>query len=210
MGIYRAEYRDEPARIEWEGRVLCDREENYYDDSDGYSHVWDADEGVVKRVGTWTTRAYSLYSPGQVDAYDGPHEADIRQWHIDRLTDLWLKEQADRYDDDCREARKVSKGAYVVVVKGRKVPIGTEGVVFWMKEANYGYYDTDKYRIGIDTGNGEVEWTYADNCVVIDPDMPDPEDYLGEVEFREKLAGLTTAKLHGMLCAYTSNLRYIP
>lgn len=211
MSIYREAYRDEPEAYTYVGLTLCDREHNWYDDSDGYSHVYDTDTHEIIKMGTWTTRAYSLYHPGKVDAYDedSPWYDEMRQAHIDVLTKLWLLEQKHKYENDCREARKVNKGEYVVVVKGRKVPIGTEGVVFWMKESNYGYYDSGNFRIGIDTGDGNVEWTYSDNVVVLDPDMPDPADYIGEVEWRDKLAGYDLKKLHSTYCAYTSSLRYI-
>ena len=56
----------------------------------------------------------------------------------------------------------------VKVVKGRKVPHGTEGECFWM-----GSYDNSKYgdpwgiyttiRIGIKDDNGVVYWTSLDN-----------------------------------------------
>lgn len=56
----------------------------------------------------------------------------------------------------------------VKVVKGRKVPHGTEGECFWM-----GSYDNSKYgdpwgiyttvRIGIKDDNGTVYWTALDN-----------------------------------------------
>lgn len=60
----------------------------------------------------------------------------------------------------------------VKVVKGRKVPIGTEGECFWM-----GSYDNSKYgdpwgiytniRVGIKDDNGEVYWTSVNNIEVI-------------------------------------------
>ena len=60
----------------------------------------------------------------------------------------------------------------VKVVKGRKVPKGTEGTCFWM-----GSYDNSKYgdpwgiytnvRIGIKDDAGEVYWTSVENVEVI-------------------------------------------
>jgi len=61
----------------------------------------------------------------------------------------------------------------VRVVKGRKVPIGTEGEVFWM-----GSYDHSKYgdpwgiytsvRVGIRDDLGNVHWTAVENIEVIE------------------------------------------
>jgi hypothetical protein len=42
------------------------------------------------------------------------------------------------------EARRIAKGKRVRVVSGKKVPIGTEGEVFWMGDSKYGT------RVGID------------------------------------------------------------
>ena len=48
------------------------------------------------------------------------------------------------------------------VVKGRKVPIGFEGVVIWCGEDNWG-----KARIGIKNDAGKVEFTAASNAEVV-------------------------------------------
>jgi hypothetical protein len=53
---------------------------------------------------------------------------------------------------------EIVKGCTIRVVKGRKVPIGTEGRVFWMGEDSYG-----KSKIGIDAG-GERIFIAASNC----------------------------------------------
>lgn len=60
----------------------------------------------------------------------------------------------------------------VRVVKGRKVPKGTEGIVFWM-----GSYDNSRYgdpwgiyttfRCGIRDDEGNVHWTAIDNIKAI-------------------------------------------
>ena len=60
----------------------------------------------------------------------------------------------------------------VKVVKGRKVPHGTEGECFWMGE-----YDNSKYgdpwgiyttiRIGIKNDSGEVFWTSLNNVELV-------------------------------------------
>ena len=61
----------------------------------------------------------------------------------------------------------VQKGKSVVVVKGRKVPHGVRGVVFWEGESNYGP------RIGIKDAAGEAHWIAASNVEVVLPGFPD-------------------------------------
>ena len=74
-------------------------------------------------------------------------------------------------------AREISEfkemyGKRVKVVKGRKVPHGTEGVVFFVKR-----YDNSKYgdpwgiysttKIGFKDDNGEAFFTAYDNVVLV-------------------------------------------
>lgn len=60
----------------------------------------------------------------------------------------------------------------VKVVKGRKVPKGIEGIVFWMGSYchspygdPWGIYTT--YRCGLKADNGEVYWTSLDNIELV-------------------------------------------
>lgn len=60
----------------------------------------------------------------------------------------------------------------VKVVKGRKVPRGTEGIVFWMGSYcnspygdPWGIYTT--YRCGLKDDNGEVYWTSLNNVELV-------------------------------------------
>jgi len=72
------------------------------------------------------------------------------------------------------ENGEVEKGTHVRVVKGRKVPVGTTGRVFWL--------GTDKWngglRIGFsDDNDGEAQWTAASNVVVVVTDKGDDESW---------------------------------
>lgn len=60
-----------------------------------------------------------------------------------------------------------TRGARVRVVKGRKVPKGTEGVVIWEGVGEYGT------RIGIKDDAGTVHWTAASNAERIIEKRPD-------------------------------------
>ena len=56
----------------------------------------------------------------------------------------------------------------VKVVKGRKVPKGTEGICFWMGSQSYAKYADPwglytSFRCGIKDDFGEVHWTAIDN-----------------------------------------------
>ena len=59
------------------------------------------------------------------------------------------------------DSGEIIKGQAVTVVKGRKVPKGTTGVVFWTGEDSYG-----KARIGFKGEDGETFWTAASNVEV--------------------------------------------
>jgi len=58
-------------------------------------------------------------------------------------------------------AKEPAKGDMVRVVRGRKVPHGTEGVLFWMKEQAYD--GKTVVRIGVKDSEGEAHWTYLKN-----------------------------------------------
>lgn len=59
----------------------------------------------------------------------------------------------------------------VKVVKGRKVPLGIEGVCFWLRRYDYSKYG-DPYgvrsntRVGIKTDDGDVYFTSVDNVEI--------------------------------------------
>ncbi len=55
----------------------------------------------------------------------------------------------------------IVKGVPVKVVRGRKVPIGTQGVTVWIGYGNYGE------RIGLKDADGEVYWTALKNVEAI-------------------------------------------
>ena len=61
------------------------------------------------------------------------------------------------------------KGRVVRVYKGRKVPVGTVGTVFWLGEKvnNFGYRPTMEKRLGLKDADGNVHWTAASNCEAV-------------------------------------------
>ena len=64
------------------------------------------------------------------------------------------------------EAKKVHKGDTVKVIRGRKIPKGTEGVVFWVGTRYNLYNHTDEARVGIEV-DGERMFLSLDYVEVI-------------------------------------------
>lgn len=62
----------------------------------------------------------------------------------------------------------IVKGSRVTVVRGKKVPIGTTGVVIWSGVGKYGP------RVGLKDASGEVHWTDAKNVDVVGSSAPAP------------------------------------
>lgn len=58
------------------------------------------------------------------------------------------------------EAKRLEKGKFVRVTRGRKVAKGTEGVLFWLEPGQFGM------RAGIRDAQGNAHFTSADNLDV--------------------------------------------
>lgn len=61
---------------------------------------------------------------------------------------------------------KVQRNEEVVVVKGRKVPLGTKGKVFWIGQPftqGMSRFALTSFPIGIRDNTGQVHWTYDQN-----------------------------------------------
>ena len=87
---------------------------------------------------------------------------------------LFLQEEARKvadYRKAEREAKKacltVRKGQQSRVGAGRKVAKGTEGVIFYTREQEWGI------RIGFEDDNGKAHWTYLKNVVAA---VDEPEE----------------------------------
>lgn len=149
----------------FEGAVLETRERNGYDDSDFYAIVWDEAQGKVRTVEYASTRFWTYHNGATVDATDEA-KAKAAAWMAETYSKLfgdWAVEDAEG------AAREVVKGCRARVVKGRKVPVGTEGVVIWSGHGNWGP------RVGIKDADGEVHWTAAENVERIDAEPVDAE-----------------------------------
>ncbi len=162
------------------GAVLETRERNGYDDSDFYAVVFDEDSGTIKNVDYATTRGWTYLNGATVDATpDVIAKASAYASKL-RLEDLKARAAAD--------ARKPAVGKTVKVVKGRKVPLGTVGEVFWAGEGR-SFRPAPRYktgawsmkgalRLGIKTADGAKYFLAATNVEVVDPEdwLPDLSD----------------------------------
>lgn len=146
----------------YEGKVLTTRERNYHDDSDFYAVVWDEVEGRLTTYEYATTRFAGSGSAGE----DATPEVLAK-------ASEWLREWALSRWREANEAQslRVKPDREVEVFRGRKVPIGTCGIVEWIGEGRYG-----RDRARIVTANGATHWVDACNLRVIEPErylLPD-------------------------------------
>lgn len=92
-----------------------------------------------------------------------------KKWVNDFRKPAFVKIALEKHHKDCAE---IEKGKEVVVMRGHKVPIGTKGVVFWTGIKNFDPYGRsfgERLRVGIKDADGNVYWTDASNCDVLDP-----------------------------------------
>lgn len=160
--------------VTYKGAVLNTGEYNGYDDSDFYADVWDDEAGVVKRITYATTRGWTYLNGASVDATPEVREKAAKFYAKRNLT-----ARLERAADD---ARTPGKGKRVKVIKGRKVPIGTEGTVFWVGPDHYSRHGA--LRLGLKDDAGATHWTAASNVEVIAPEefLPDYDLLVGLAE----------------------------
>jgi hypothetical protein len=102
--------------------------------------------------------------------YDATPEvkAEWEAWKAEQEAIRAQKEKA--YEEAQRkyfleqEAQTPTKGKYVKVVKGRKVPKGTIGEVFWRGQNQWGW------SVGLELANGDRVFTADHNVEVIKPE----------------------------------------
>lgn len=151
-----------------------------------YATVWDGEK--ITTVGTALSddMGYRVYADASVDATPDVRAA-ARAYTIKREADRMKAEWERATDRLVAYAAKIERGKEVIVARGRKVPKGTTGIVFWLGEGKYGL------RAGIKDAAGTVHWTAASNL-----DVVDPADYIetvpekpSDAEFLARAAALT-------------------
>jgi len=147
------------------GAVLALREENYYDDSDFYVIVWNGSE--LEKVYYDTTR-FPTTSYAVVDATP----------EVIALAEKDLEEKMFRIllEEEKKDAEEVDLDKRVEVIKGKKVPIGTTGVVTKIWTRRFGT-SGPVTCVRLLTDAGEEVLTYAKNLKVLEP-----EKYMRSIE----------------------------
>lgn len=143
---------------EYVGCVLSTYERNGLNDSDWYAICWDREKQKVVEVEYDTTRA------------GGGGRAEIdATGEVLREVYRWYKRMGREHFDCCTNpsnAKKVQKGDTVRVIRGRNVPKGTEGVVFWVGTRYNQYSRMEEERVGIEV-DGDRKFLSLDYVEVI-------------------------------------------
>ena len=128
--------------VQYEGCVIGTYEHNGYHDSDFYAVVWDEEKQAVTEVEYDTTRCGG----------GGRAEIDATDEVLRKVYQYYKRMGRSRFDGYSNEeqAKQFGKGDMVVVIRGRKIPKGTVGKVFWIGDCYNQYsYRTEK-RVGIE------------------------------------------------------------
>jgi len=155
MAIKSPKYKEGTYEIEewvetYIGAVLCAREENGYHDSDFYVIVWDEEDQETKRIVYATTR-FAGGGAASVDATPEVIEKAVA-YTEKKIFDKLLLAAPENFE----------KGKTAVAVKGRKIPIGTEGTIFWLGKKKYAN-DWRNDRLGIETKDRERLFSAKNN-----------------------------------------------
>jgi hypothetical protein len=147
---------------EYVGCVVSMREMNGYDDSDFYATVWDEASGSFKEFCYASTRGWTYPNGATIDASPelmAKYAEYCREFAEGKKALLAsLKGGADK--------KPLVKGALVLVVAGRKVPLGSKGYIAAIEPNAYDAYN-DKVALQLLDGAGLV-WTYAKNLKTIE------------------------------------------
>ena len=182
--------KDYNGNVTYQGCVFNLWEHNSYNDSDFYADVIDPITGEIKSIEYDTTR-YAGCGTAQANI---DLTKENYYTYLQNSYEKQLNEFVKKYQDDLR---KVDKDKKVIVVKGRKVPKGTEGVVFWVGTQNYDKYNRSGYevtRIGIKDEFGKIFWTSASNVEVIIQNQLSLEEIKHKFNEKQKNEYLEMAK----------------
>lgn len=162
------------------GLVLAAYEQNGYDDSDFYALVWNEEKQEIEHVRYATTRGWSYPCNAWIDATPEVIEK-ARESRRPAIKSMF-------YSNAEKKAKEIQKGKTVKVVRGRKVPKGTEGEVFWYGSTAFGYSVGIMYDVlndeGIAIGRERV-FTSAKNVEVVGWEllMPSAEQIEKDVDY---------------------------
>ncbi len=157
-----------------------------FDDYESGTHAAYRDaEGVWHDWCCWTT---SLRCGEYAITVDAPELKGEWDAHLKAKRDAeYAVMHARRLEDDAREARQerasIDRDKFVLVARGRKVPVGTVGRITWTGEGEYGMRVGIASTLRTETATArsgrtydkalDVAWSAASNCDVLLPMMPD-------------------------------------
>ena len=145
------------------GCVVRTWEHNGSWDSDFYATVINPDNGTIEEVEYDTTRFAGTGAEADIDLTEDNYRKYLRN--------AFRRQLNYEIANDQYISREITVGKEVKVVRGRKVPIGTNGTVFYRNEVNYDPYgrlNGREVRLGIKDKDGNVHWTYERNVEIVD------------------------------------------
>ena len=147
-----------PCYIEelFKGCVLDIWEENGHEDSDFVALIWDEEKREPRKAMYASTRGWSYANSAVIDAT--PEVQEKAYAWIEKRWLYWLKTQEER------KANQPTQGKLVRVVAGRKIPLGTEGLITWAGKTRFGE------AVGIRIGTASI-LTSSNNVMVVNPEQ---------------------------------------
>jgi hypothetical protein len=132
----------------------------------GYATVWDAAEGkfLVRVV---SNSEFSGHYNSTIVTIDATPEV-LELWAVAERGKAYaerLRAEEQAYWADFQRKATIAIGKRVRVVRGRKIPVGTEGTVFWLRDGRIGARTSDRRD-----ARGQwtdVAWVDARNCAVV-------------------------------------------
>lgn len=161
-----------PAREEYVGCVLSLSQQEHELGTEHTALVWD-----VEKVAPTSVVYATLERKGHAEPDATPEVRRQAALSAYRKQYKLLEERL------IAHSLQVDVGRPVRVTKGRKLPYGTVGTVFWIgRRQAYKKYDPPRQKIGITNQSlhdgrhyDDAKWTYADNVEVIREQVPPPD-----------------------------------
>jgi hypothetical protein len=146
-----------------------------------FATVWDGEKITTEPYALSDDMGYRIYADADVDATFEARAA-ARAFTVAREAERAKNDWIAATDRMAAEAARPSRGKFVIVARGRKVPKGTTGELFWTGYGKFGI------RAGLKDAAGTTYWTALSNLDVINPD-----DYIDEIPVRPTDAELLAA-----------------
>lgn len=137
-----------------------------------YARVWDGTKVREVAIGN------SEFGSDGTATVDATPEvlAATAAWEAVKAAEKAAADKARRLEEVLLEAARVTRGKEVTVVRGRKVPKGSTGRVFWIGAGKWGT------RVGIEPATGERFFTAIGNVEVTDPTKYADEDLIASLK----------------------------